>query len=89
MARCRHVIDQRAGAVQRGAFFVTGDDKADRARFDRHIGDGGDHRRNRALHVDRAAPVQQFTAHFGGERIGCPAISRRHHIQMPGKGKVP
>ena len=88
MAGLTHEIDQRAGAVQRRAFLVAGDDEADRPCLDWDIGHRRNHRRDGALHVDRAASVEQFTAHFGIESPARPALARWHHVQVPGKGEV-
>ena len=53
-----------------------------------HLGDGRDHRRDRALHIHRAAPVQQFAAHLGLECAAGPAFARRDHVEMAGEGKM-
>ncbi len=52
-----HMAHQRAGAVDGLAFLVAGDDQADRAGQRIGARDGGDEGRDRALHVNRAAPV--------------------------------
>ncbi len=46
-----------------------------------------DERSDRALHVDRAAAVEQAATHFGLERAAGPASARRHDIEMAGKAK--
>ena len=86
--RFAHEVDQRAGAVERGAFLVAGDDEADRAGLGRHLGNRVDHTGDRALHVDRAAAIKQVAAHFWVERLAGPAATRRHHVEMAGKGEV-
>ncbi len=80
---------QRARAVDRLAFLVAGDDQADRAGQGvcaRHCSDEG---RDRAFHVDRAAPVEQVAMAGGREGVARPALARRHDIDMAGKGEVP
>ncbi len=49
--------------------------------------DRGDERRQRALHVRRATPVQHAVAHGWNERVAVPLICRpgRHHVGMPGE----
>ena len=32
--------------------------------------------------------MKQVTAHVGYERIGHPSLTRRHDVEMPGKGEV-
>ena len=49
---------------------------------------GGDHGRNRALHVDRAAPIEQFAAHFRFECAADPAFAGRDDVEVPGKSQV-
>ncbi len=83
-----HMVDQRAGAVNRGAFFVAGDDQADRACVRRNLVQSGNKGRDAALHIDRAAPVQQVAANFGHERVAVPAIAGRNDIDMAGKGEM-
>ena len=85
---CPHVVDQRQGAVFRRAFLVAGDDEADRAGRLRNFGDSGDHRRNRPLHIDRAAPVQQRAAPLGEEGPRSPALAGRDDIDVAGKGEM-
>jgi hypothetical protein len=84
-----HAIHQRQRAVHRRAFLIAGDDQADRAG--QIVGQavqrrdiGGD----RALHVHRAAAIEQVPANFRLERVAGPAISGRHHVQMPGEGEM-
>jgi hypothetical protein len=82
------MVDQRQGAVFRRAFLVAGDHEADRAGLGRHLGGRGNHRRDRALHVDRAAPVEQRAAPLGQERSAGPALPRRDDIEMPGESEM-
>ena len=70
------------------AFLVTGNEKADRAGQLGSLCAGGNEARNRTLHVDRAAAMQQRAAHFGGEGIAGPALARRYDVEMAGKGDV-
>src|SRR5690606_34910118 len=81
-------LDQRAGAVDRRAFLVAGYDHAERAGLARNLRRRRDHRRHRALHVDRAAPVEQVAAHLGREGAAGPALARRDHVEMPGEGEM-
>src|SRR3990167_8132999 len=72
------------------AFLITGDDQADRAgqvvgQIVQRRDEGGD----RALHVHRAAAVEQVAALFGNERVAGPARPRWHDVEMPGKGEMP
>src|SRR3546814_3770507 len=73
------MLHQRAGAEDRRAFLVAGDDQADRSRLDRRCGRRGDEGGDRALHVDRAAPVEQIAADFGDERV---ARSEEHTSEL-------
>ena len=84
-----HIFDESARPVERGPFLVPGDDEADRACVRLDIRGGCDHRGDRAFHVDRAAPVEQVSAHFRLECIAVPAIARRDDIKVPGKGDLP
>src|SRR3546814_11870214 len=43
---------------------------------------------DRPLHVAHAAPIKQAALDSRGERIGRPAIARRHDIAMAGKGEM-
>ena len=49
---------------------------------------GGDEGGDRALHVDRAAAVEQVAAYFGSEGVGGPALAGRHDVEVPGEGEV-
>ncbi len=82
------MLDKRAGAVNSGAFLVTRDDQADRTSPGRDVMQRRDKSRDAALHIDCAAPMEQVAAHFGHERIALPAVARRHHIDMTGKGEM-
>ena len=83
----RQPIEDRAGAVDRRAFLVAGEQQADDALAGGTRG-GGDEGGDRALHVDRAAPVEQIAANFGREGARGPAFARRHDIEMPGEGEM-
>jgi hypothetical protein len=50
---------------------------------------GGDHRREPALHVRRAPPVEHAVADGGGERVVGPFLERtgRHHIGVAGEAE--
>ena len=52
------------------------------------LGAGGDEGGDAALHVDRAAAVEQPAADLGRERIARPAVARRHHVEMAGEGEM-
>src|SRR3546814_6210799 len=65
---CALPICQRA--VDRRAFFIAGNDKADRAGQFGCAGEGGDEAGDAALHVDRATAVEQRAFLRGFERIG-------------------
>ena len=52
------------------------------------LGAGGDEGGDPALHVDRAAAVEQAAAHLGRERVARPALARRHHVEMAGEGEM-
>ncbi len=88
-----------ACAVDGGAFFVAGDQEADRsgngpgvgyavARYELPggRGEGSDS----AFHVGRAAPVKRAVDDLAGKRIPRPVgrIARRHYIGVPGKTEV-
>jgi hypothetical protein len=91
LAARREPIDHLDGAVDRRAFFVGGDQQADRAlmvgMLPDKILDRGDERRQRALHVGGAAPVQQSVAHLRRERVARPLPARagRHHVGVAGE----
>ena len=53
-----------------------------------HLGAGGDEGGDPALHVDRAAAVEQAAADLGRERIARPALARRHHVEMAGEAEM-
>ena len=54
----------------------------------RDLGAGGDEGGDPALHVDHAAAVQQAAANLGHERVGRPAVARRHHVEMAGEAEM-
>jgi hypothetical protein len=66
--------------MDRFALFVRAQQQRDRAPMPGMRGDEGfqraDHRRDAALHVGRAATVQQAVAHDGFEGISLPALAR-------------
>ena len=88
LATFAHQVDQSARAVNRRTFLVSGYDEADRSGISRDIGHCRDHRGNRALHIHRAASIEQIALLFGREGRAGPALARRHHIKMPGKGEM-
>ena len=51
-------------------------------------GAGGDEGGDAALHVDRAAAVEQAAANLGRERVARPAVARRHDVEMAGEGEM-
>ena len=83
------------GAVDRDAFLVAGDEKADRAaeiraaraeKLRRRRREAGD----RALHVGGAAADEHAVAHRRRERIARPGLARpgRHHVGMAGEAEI-
>src|SRR3546814_2544094 len=64
-----HAVDESQRAVDRRAFFIAGNDTADRAGQFGCAGEGGDEAGDAALHVDRAAAVEQRAFLRGFERI--------------------
>ena len=90
-AACFQPFDHLHRAVDRRAFLVGGNQQADRALMVRVLRDEilnrGDERRQRALHVGGAAPVQETVAHHGRERVAGPLLRRagRHDIGVAGK----
>ena len=95
LAARRHPLQQLDGAVDGDVFLVAGDQERDRAfwlaaivgEILQHRGDAAG---DAALHVDRAAAVQQAVLHLAGERAMRPGgfVARRHHVGMAGKGDV-
>ena len=81
-ADAAHMIDQRHCAKACWPFFVAGYDEADRASNLRHLGDRADHRRDRALHINRAAPIEQTAAQLGRKRCAGPAFAGGHDIDV-------
>ena len=85
----------QAGAIDRGAFLVTGDQVADafiKARIiGQKTGSRGGESGNRRLHVCRTPAIQNTVADDCGEGIiiPCACIADRHHVRMPGKTEVP
>ena len=87
-------LDHCLGAVLRRAFFVAGDQEADRALVVRVVGDealdGDDHARQAALHVGRATAAEHavfIDAHV--ERLILPGVQRPggHHVGVAGKAQ--
>ena len=83
------------GAVDRRAFLVTGDQKADRAAEiaatpAEEAGGGIGEGRDRALHVGRATTEQIAAGEFGRERPDRPRreIAHRHHVGMAGEAEM-
>ena len=80
-------------AVDRGAFFVAGDEEADRAR-ERALGDeaqgGGDRGGDAALHVAGAAAPELAIGDLGRERVEPPErlVARRDNIGVAGEGEI-
>src|SRR3546814_16312306 len=74
-----HAVDESQRAVDRRAFFIAGNDKADRAGQFGCAGEGGDEAGDAALHVDRATAVEQraFLRGFRSEerRVGKECVS--------------
>ena len=86
-------VDELDRAVDRGAFFVAGDEEADRA-FERAFGDetqgGGDRGGDAALHVAGAAAPELAVGDFARERVEPPDrfIARRHDVGVAGEGEI-
>ena len=86
-------LDHTFGAVQGRAFLVAGDQEGQAAR-DLALGQNMRHRRDpggdAALHVDRAATVEDPVLHLGLERARGPGLGRagRHHIGMARETEV-
>ena len=88
-------LQQLDGAVDGNGFLVAGDQERDRAFWLAAIvSEILQHRRDAAgdaaLHVDRAAAIEEAVLDVAGERAVAPCgfIAGRHHIGMPGKGDV-
>ena len=81
---------QRAGAVDGIALLVAGDEQAERARLGICPGacDGGDKGGDGALHVHRAASIEQLSAPLRAEGVAGPALAWRHHVEMAGEGDM-
>ena len=81
-------LDDALGAIDRGAFFVAGDQKCDRAAVARMGADeffgGGDHGRETAFHVGRAASVEHAIADGRHEGVAAPFFEwpGRHDVGM-------
>ncbi len=83
-----HQLHDRNRAKAGGAFLVAGDDEADRAEIVRHVLERADKSGDAALHIHRAASVKQIAPDFRHEGVAGPAFTRRHNVEMPGKGKM-
>jgi hypothetical protein len=85
------LLDDAHGPVDGRAFLIGGEEKRDRARMLRALGDerfrGDDERGDGGLHVRRAAPVELAVTDRGHEGIGMPFGQRpgRHHIGVAGE----
>ena len=95
LAARRRPFQQLHGAVDGNGFFVAGDQKRDRAVQFAAVGrkiveHGGDESGDAALHVDRAAAVEQTVRRLAGERRQRPSrlVARRHHVGMAGEHQV-
>jgi len=79
------------GAIDRGAFFIAGDQEGDAAAVPRVPGReffaGHHHGGQRGLHVGGAAAIEEAAAVRGHERRAAPLVERAggHHVGMPGK----
>ena len=82
------MFDQSARAVNGRAFFVAGDNQADRTRFRRNVVQRRDEGGDAAFHIDRAAPVQKVAAYFRHEGLAAPALAGRNDIDVAGKGEM-
>jgi hypothetical protein len=86
-------VDHPPRAVHRRSFFIAGDEERQRAPMLRIASDeflGGRHHGGEpALHVGRAAAIQQAVLHHRRERIGLPIVdgARGHHIRVPGEAE--
>ena len=88
-------FQQLDGAVDGDVLFVAGDQERDRTlRLAAIVGEilqhGGDAAGDAALHVDRAAAIEEAVLHFARERAvrPCGFVAGRHHVGMSGKGDV-
>ena len=93
LALGRQGLDHPFGAVQRRAFLVAGDQEGEGAggfTVRQHLGNGGDPGGDPALHVHRAATVQDAVPDLGVEGLGGPLIrgAGRDHIRMAGETQV-
>ncbi len=52
------------------------------------LGRRGDEGGDAALHVDRAAAVEQAAAHLRRERVAAPALAGRDHVEMAGEAEM-
>ena len=81
------MLDERGPARPRGLLVGIGGDQQVAGQTDpqprQHL-DREHHRRDSALHVTGASPVQQPIAHIGDERIRSPLVNRRrrHHVDV-------
>ena len=86
-------FDDLDRAIDRHAFLVAGDQEGEGAARLRMSGEkafaGGDHRRQTAFHVRRAASVEITVADFRGERRRLPLLqwTGRHDVGVAGEGE--
>ena len=85
-----HPVEHADGAVGGRAFFVAGDEEADRALEDGGVGGrGGDEGGDAALHVAGAAADEVAVYHVAGEGVGGPAGGAgRDDIGVAGKAEM-
>ena len=73
-----------------GPFFITGNQKTDRAGIGRNSRHGSDHGRKSRPFISTAAAPQNSKSprRSGAKRCAGPAIARRHDIEMPRKREM-
>ena len=82
-----------ARAIDRGALFIAGDQKGDRAAVARmrahELLGRGQHRRKSALHVRSPSSVEHSIADFGHEGIAAPRLQRagRYDVGVSGEAE--
>ena len=86
-------VENARGAVDGGAFFVAGDEQADRAAIAVALGDardGGDEGGDGALHVGGAAAEQRSAVDRRCEGIEAPGrdVAGRHHVGVAGEAEI-
>ncbi len=75
-------VDDPRRAPGRITFLVAGDEKGEGASVRLDPRDCGDVRRDRALHVVRAAADEQAVDDLAAERVAAPAIARRDDVEV-------